>query len=281
MIVKKVLVEGELDAEILRPIFAGKPVVDFVGGKGALISRARLEREDDEKSNCIYLRDRDFDSEPSLDRTGPNVDREGTSKGLGIFNILGFKWQRHSLENYMLEPSIVCKACGFNEDIYKDELVRAVTPLKYYQASRWAIGLARASLPPNYSLTTQPEECEGSDFKLPADQSLEWSRSWLESHIKKFRDYVFPRLSDESIICTFDDKLADFSKADFDFSKILIWYSGKDIFSALAHWLNEQGYESPGLFRNTIRDWMIDNPTSVIDVLDEWKALIITLRQKY
>lgn len=54
----------------------------------------------------------------------------------------------------------------------------------------------------------------------------------------------------------------------------LLWCSGKDLLAAMEKWLKSKGIAAPGAFRATLRDWVIEEPESAVDLLPEWKALV-------
>jgi len=137
MPVTRLLVEGELDAQLLAPLFAGNPVVEPIkSSKNALAPRTRTERQ--KMGPCVsYLRDRDFDYKPPTQLNQPTVDKIDND------SVLGWRWRRHSIENYMLEPGIVCAALGVENEPYCEALCESGNRIKYYQAARWAIGIAR------------------------------------------------------------------------------------------------------------------------------------------
>lgn len=67
MPITRLFVEGNLDSEILTALLQGRPIVQRGGSKNSLRPQAIGERRQN-KVDAGYLRDRDFDSEPSEDR---------------------------------------------------------------------------------------------------------------------------------------------------------------------------------------------------------------------
>ena len=100
MPIAKLFVEGKLDSEVLAPVLGGSPTVQQGGNKHALKPRARIEHCEN-RIAAGYLRDRDFDFDPPANLSNPTVDyMEG---GVPI----GWRWCRHEIENYLLEPAII------------------------------------------------------------------------------------------------------------------------------------------------------------------------------
>jgi len=103
MPIAKLFIEGNLEAEVLNPILQGNPVLQRGGSKNSLKPRARAERRDN-KVAAGYLRDRDFDFDPPVDISKPTVDSE--DNGIPF----GWRWCRHEIENYLIDPVIVSEA---------------------------------------------------------------------------------------------------------------------------------------------------------------------------
>ena len=231
MPVTRLLVEGELDAQLLAPVFAGNPVVEPIkSSKNALAPRTRTERQ--KMGPCVsYLRDRDFDYKPPTQLNQPTVDKTDNT------SVLGWRWRRHSIENYMLEPSIGCAALGVENEPYCETLCESGNRIKYYQAARWAIGIARSALPPYYELRTQPDEA--NEFYLPSDDGLtqDATKNWVLGHVETFADRVQPNLKADSITQSYDKYVAIFENEEIiAVETVLLYFSGKDLMLALEPW---------------------------------------------
>ena len=150
MPVNQLFVEGNLESEVLTPIFKGSPVVRQGGSKNSLKPRAATERREN-RVNAGYLRDRDFDFDPPADTTAPTID--GRDKSTPV----GWRWCRHEIENYLIEPSLVAEAITIPTADFEQVLRDVGTEIRSYQAARWTVGCVRRSLPPHYDLKTRPE----------------------------------------------------------------------------------------------------------------------------
>jgi hypothetical protein len=277
MPVTRLLVEGELDAELLHPICEGRPVVEAIkSSKNALAPRTRHEREKTGPCVC-YVRDRDFDYDPPPQTDRPCLDREDESLPLG------WRWCRHSIENYMLEPTIVSKTLvDVQEDSYREELLKAAQTIKYYQAARWAIGVARVSLPPNYELRTQWEEEKKKDFHLPPQEKLfgREMRNWAIESVNAFVTRLLPELDAQVIAKHYAEYATKFDDKTFlSIESTLLYFSGRDLMMALDNWWRPQGIQSAKELRNRLRQWMRDNPEQVLETLTEWRSLVSLCRQ--
>lgn len=259
------IVEGGLDKPLLDE-FVIEPnwATEARGSKTALPHEARREL------NGHYLRDRDFDHEPPIDRSTPTVH------GL---DPLGWRWVRHEIENYLLEPGIASAALGVDPSAWSDALLDAATRICDYEAARWVLGAARRVLPPTYRLNTYPKSCK-KDFKLPTTLDAESQIAWMTSHAEAFRARVEPVLADERLRDEFRSRARELTAITHDIDEVLVWFSGKDLLGGCREWLAAHGQGTPEKAVERIRDWMKDNPDEARAHLPEWAALRQMLRQR-
>ena len=104
MPIVKLFVEGALEIQVLNQILLGDPVLQQGGSKNALKARAGTERRENQYT-AGYLRDRDFDYDPPADLTRPTLDSTFADTGIP----LGWRWCRHELENYLIDPAVVLR----------------------------------------------------------------------------------------------------------------------------------------------------------------------------
>jgi hypothetical protein len=126
--VSVLLVEGKLDAEVLNPVLGLLPVrltLERGGSKSSLKPKARDRRQGPTGIAACYLRDRDFDFDPPPSAALPVVDSHVETGA-----VLGWRWCRHELESYLLEPRLVEAATGWNVADYSRELLAAAQSLQ-------------------------------------------------------------------------------------------------------------------------------------------------------
>lgn len=270
-----VLVEGKLDADVLGAVLQGICSVRAAGSKDQLAARARTLAEERPKGpRVFYVRDRDFDYRPPTDTEAPSVDRRWENA-----DVLGWRWARHSIENYMLDPAIVAKATGLDSSSLGSELVRKARVIRHYQAARFAVAAARAQLPPRHRLATAPGEVEDHEFRLPLRMDDAAMREWCVRQVGTFRESLAPSLEDSFVTGRYCKHLGTFSDEFVgDATRPLVWFSGKDLFAALAEWLSGRGL-SPGSLRARVRDFMQRNLATVLETFPEWNALRESLRE--
>jgi hypothetical protein len=270
--VSRLLVEGKLDIQVLVPLFAGNPVVDSRHSpKGSLAPRVRDLRHDQKVTAC-YVRDRDFDFLPEKDLTQPTPDK--TDAGA----VLGWRWCRHEIENYLIEPELIAAALGWDRAAFEAELLSVAGTIKHYQAARWAAGQARQVLPPAKDFPNRPPECT-SEFQLPLDVSDVGTTSWIRDQATAFIASVQTALAQSSIEAAVVTHVAQLTQSLLDgVSKVLVWYSGKDLLAGLHLWLQTTHRLHPTTVLERVRDWVGTNPDQTLQLLPEWDAFRTLLR---
>jgi len=265
MPVSKLYVEGPLDQEVLNYILNGSVAVQKVGGKYALqpvVLREREELPPAERRNVCFLRDRDFDFRPAAnepDAPTPMATKSG--------ELVGYRWRRHSMENYFLEPALAAMALKQEESQLRSLLVEGGKRLLDYESARWTIGQARMSVPPARQLETRPETLE-DEFELPDDVSREACWAWVEEAAAEFVSPIQEAMSAGKLRQGFEELRAMVSSLDVN--GILVWLSGKDLMAFMAPRL---GLVSPKIMRNEIRNWIQRNPDAALQFLPEWVEL--------
>ncbi len=218
-----------------------------------------------------YLRDRDFDFDPPRQLTRPTVDSEAS----GI--PFGWRWCRHQIENYLIDPSVTTEATGWPLAEVEAALRSAADRILFYQAVRWTIGNIRRSLPPHYELGTRP--AGQGELVLQTGLDSASVAPWMFSSIETFRAPMVAQTDTSAVRSSFDKYCALFD-VEFvgDLVKVLLWFSGKDMLAGMSEWLLTKNVASPGEFRRILRDWIIANPERTLDLLAEWKGMTQVLR---
>ncbi len=265
-------VEGHLDLEVLNPIvstLALRPTLERGDSKGSLAPKTRDKRKT--VPNACYLRDRDFDYDPPADCSTPCVDQPDNRKENTGPQALGFRWCRHSIENYLLEPSIVELATGWTAADFTTALVSAARHIEHYTAARWTVGIVRRSLPPLRELATRP--AYSNEIKIPDDCTSQWCSSWATTHLEDFRNSIDSVLAPPFVKTLFDGN-AKCIRAMNSVDQILLWHSGKDLLAALAPSMNKRRPSNAVDFCRMIARWIRNNPTRALPLLPEWEALL-------
>ena len=273
MPVSVLLVEGKLDAEVLNPVLGLLPVrltLERGGSKSSLKPKARDRRQGPASVVACYLRDRDFDFDPPPSTAQPIVDSPWETNA-----VLGWRWCRHELESYLLEPRLVEAATGWNAADYSRELLSAAQRLQPYTAARWAVGIARRSLPPFTELPTRPVEL-ANEIQLPPDCSQSACFSWVKQHVAGFRQQVEATLEDTALQASLAERVQRLSSLTTT-DEVLVWYSGKDLLAALSPLIATRPEANPKAFRRQLSRWVQDRPQEAAALFPEWQALLTAL----
>jgi len=297
-----VFVEGSLDAKILGILLSGKLTVSgkfFIvqrrGYKNTLAYEAMTVAKDG--NDVCFLRDRDFDYFPPENTQQPKqiqhkeiitkIEIPIPQKIKGI--VSGWHWCRHEIENYLLTPEIVEKTSqrrkktNLNINEYQDKLIKAAEKIRFYEAARWAIGKAKFCLPPKQELYSRPVDILNKQIAIPHDCSSDAIEKWLTKTISDFYQHISDALKEESIKQEYWHYINFFDKSFCqDITNILVWFSGKDLLSALEPWCLAKEYQNAAAFRETLTnnliEWLQRHPEEVCAILPEWKALISCLQ---
>jgi hypothetical protein len=190
---------------------------------------------------------------------------------------IGWRWCRHEIENYLIDPLVVSEALAWTIPDFEEALRQSARRIRSYEAARWTVGIVRRALPPHHELKTRPEGL--NELALPPDLDFAEVRAWasrsIEAHRKTIAAETEPRVvkaSIESLHARFDDAFI------VDVSNVLLWFSGKDLMAGMADWLTARRVLHPGAFRASLRDWIIANPIRVLELLPEWNGLTQVLR---
>jgi len=267
--VSLLLVEGKLDAEVLSPVLWSLPTaitIETGGSKGSLKPKCHDKRTALQSVEASYIRDRDFDFEPPTDTSRPTMDSK-----------LGWRWSRHELENYLLEPAVLAGTVGCPTSDAEAALLTASAQIRHYTAARWSVGIARRSLPPFKELATRPPLGEGIKIPEPSALSLDATRRWVLEHIGTFREKIGPVLSDTTIIENFLSRVDVLAQCS-GMADVLVWHSGKDLLAALEPAFYRSAADNPKVLQRRLAAWVREHPERMLELVPEWRALLALLR---
>lgn len=273
MPVTQLYVEGFLDQRLLTGILSGQVAVAARGIKDDLPHIVRREM-DDGKAGTAYLRDRDFDTEPASAPAGEVVvDR----KRDGI--VLGYRWDRTEIENYLLEPAFASAALKIDLAEWSGELVKAAAQLHAYTAGRWTLGQLRARTRRITSLNTHPDDMSGKAFPLPKSLAEADVRNWLTTTVTQVSAQVAQEFDATAIAQQFENYRA--TLAGKSGGEILRWYSGKNLFGVLAGYFQTKGINNSADAMERVLVWL-ETPAGMSTAwgsLPEWQSLGAVLRR--
>lgn len=153
----------------------------------------------------------------------------------------------------------------------------AAGEIRYYQAARWTVGIARRALPPHYELETRPANL--NEIALPSELGVEAAERWALSGIEAHRNRIVAETDPQIVQTSFQELSVRFNGGFInDPAQVLLWFSGKDILAGMRDWLVGKGIANPGEFRAAVRNWIIEHPERTLDLLPEWQELVAVLR---
>lgn len=272
MPVSKLYVEGKLDLKVLSATLAllpNNPQISRKGSKDDLPHLVRRERLDAPGTAVVYLRDRDFDFEPVLPISEEPVEIRSAGE------LHGYRWQRHEIENYLLTPKLVELCFGVPATDTEAALLAAADRIRDYQAARWTVGQTR-SLVKGGGLQTRPDRLR--DYQLPANLSSSAVAEWAKNSVAEKLTAYSKAMDVATIQQRFSDYQAKFSTLRA--SEVLIWFSGKDLLTAMDQWRQRAELKSPNPenFISKLMLWLESgNGQLFLDCVPEVQALAIKL----
>ena len=260
-------VEGKTDEALLGYALRGPGSKLALSRRGTKRDPSVLVRQDRGLNMSVrYLRDRDFDHEPPAppERGSPSIDHEQSD------GVHGYRWVRHSIENYILDEQFAQAALGVDQTEWRSQLAAAADRIKKYQAGRWTIGQLREALPRTARLPTHPAALRG-EFELPAglDENATWR--WINADTSSYRRQATPLLAESAVRTRFREYLARLNTLSIE--DILLWHSGKDLLAALQSYLAGKGVSHPTEYVKRVIIWVQAHPYTALAFFPEWQAL--------
>ncbi len=269
------------DQRVIRKILAELQVlVEPVGGKGELKNFLTvLRREGISWGRGYYgLRDRDFDDQLVVATSSPQpwLERVDNRECL-----LGWKWARNSLENYLIDPAVVSRALNWSPETtasYAALLLSTANTLTHYTAARYIL----TDLRNDYRITLP--NCWGERSGLDGHpMPQEMSQTDCEQGIAETLVAASPsRPSAKSMKKRYDaidDSCQPGGKRHAEF---LTYFSGKDLLVGMERMepgLKAFKFNTAAHFRNILLLKIQDSHENVWEWLEEWTALRVRVQQ--
>jgi len=271
MNIYELLVEGKTESQVINAIKASTNtniLIERKGSKDTLPTEVMYERSSKKRNDIYLLRDRDFDFDVSEGIFTPQpLMKNGT--------LLGWHWCRHEMENYLLEPELVCKAIPHLKiEDYLEALTSTAEKIRFYVSARWTIGYAKRKthIPPYYSLRTKPEL--RGEFSLPDNLEEEAVQLWMREEASTFYEKINKVLSVSSLNekYLYYKEYLSIEKCK-DIPSVLHNFPGKNLFAGLTTWLALYQLD-PGKLKGYIINYVTKNPEEAVALIPEWQELI-------
>ncbi|MEW6746923.1 MAG: hypothetical protein AB1486_29655 [Planctomycetota bacterium] len=190
----------------------------------------------------VVIEDRDFRTETEAQEECKERRKDRERRGVTVGGWMS--WCRNEIENYLLEPSVLCPAMsnvfGCSEGDVRAVLADAVTAQRTIQAARLVIYRARRTW-----THSDPAEALSRDIRLrvqlsddgrslvPPDRAA--VRSKLERNAADWRSSVGSRCdaAAASVLTDFDEKAEEWAGVDTSSKTWLLDWAGKEILQAV------------------------------------------------
>lgn len=239
-------VAGSPDIRVLSTLLQGfVGEVRPSGPKYGLGHRIRAHREVMQTSRIAGIIDGDFVG----DWPSPEPDPKRWVIPGNI--VLGWRWRRKEIENYLIDPIVVVGALGEgapNREVYGGLLTQAADTIAIYQAARTALSLVRTRFEPLPDCWGPPRTADRHPF--PPDISDAACRGGIETTVT---DHAIEQtVTVEQAIDRYEQLLPDFAADGIRRQDYLSTFAGKDLLIGMDAGLRNLGFQSSSAFREKI-----------------------------
>lgn len=257
---------GSPDMRVLGKLLAGRCEVRPFGSKYGMGNRVKGGREAIERGSVFGILDRDFPEEwdPPTGVPRPWIASDGI--------VLGWRWERREIENYLIDPAVVARALGADapqRDDYVAALGATRDRLTFYQAARAALSDCRRRFRP--LSCSFGRERGREDHPLPDDTSEEACREGIRGCVEAYN--LGQSVTVDEVDAAFDMLKPTFAAGGARYNHYLAAFAGKDILWAMDE--DIRGFDFNGVlpFREKVLVGIQNSTDDIGDWLPEWKAL--------
>lgn len=262
------------DVRILRRLLAGRCEVLPGGSIHGMGDRIKAHREALGGRQVAGVADGDF--KVPWPAAAPPLQPEAWSGSDS--EILGWRWSRKEIENYIVDPEVVSRALperALDRPGYQRHLDAAADRLAAYQAARTALSSCRRRLRP---LPTSWGPERGQDkHPHPDDISDEGCRSGLRTTVEEYGagQIVTP----EEALDRYVALLPEFAATGQRRRDFLWTFAGKDLLYVMAAGLHELGLGGGRAFKEKVLLGIEKAEDDISTWLPEWGALAAAVEQ--
>ncbi|MBI4769669.1 MAG: hypothetical protein HY784_04470 [Chloroflexi bacterium] len=254
------------DIRALAAVLSGACVVDSSGSKYGLGQRILLARQF-RTGTIAGLRDRDFDDE---DEQITHAPREWRVESGRVW--LGWYWERHAIENYLVDPVVVARALGPQappEADYRAALQASAISIADYTAARLALSRSRPRFAPIPNAWGPERGPDRHPFPLDRDEAR--CRAAIREIVSQHQ--VTQSVQDTGVLRRFETFLPTCRPGGVRFQNNLTHFSGKDLLFGMEATLAQMGFPTPGDFRERILKGIENSLQNAWTWLPEWNRL--------
>jgi hypothetical protein len=258
------------DARVLNRVLAGLCAIRPLGGKYGMGDRVKAGRDvlRQPQPTVFGLLDGDFPADWNMPAGRPRtwIGSDQT--------MLGWRWERKEIENYLIDPEVVRRALGAvapPAGNYQAVLERARDRVSTYQAARLALVVNRPRFRPMANSFGRQYSALGHLMPDNFDE---------DTCLKGIRQVVGEHNSGQAVVIQaveteFQTRRIECETGGTRFSHFLTSFAGKDLLLAMSDDLQAFGFASPAVFLEKVLSG-IDNATDNVAL---WLAEWTTLRQ--
>lgn len=259
-------VAGSPDTQVLSKLLAGRCEVGPLGGKYGMGNAIKGGREAIGRETVFGILDGDYPEvwEPPTGTPRPWVASDGA--------ILGWRWERKEIENYLIDPAVVPRALGAQApqpDDYAAALAAARDRLRLYQAARAALSGRRRRFTPLSSSFGRERGREG--HPLPDDTSEEACREGIRECVEAYN--AGQSVTVEEVHATFDTLKPEFVAGGARYRHFLAAFAGRDVLWAMDADVRALGFDGARPFLEKVLVGIRNTPGDIGQWLPEWRAL--------
>ena len=257
---------GSPDVRVLGKVLAGRCEVRPFGSKYGMGNRVKGGREAIGRTSVFGILDRDF---PEVWDTPTGTPRPWIASD-GV--VLGWRWERREIENYLIDPVVVARALGKDApppDSYTAALGAARDRLTFYQAARAALSDRRRRFRQLSSSFGRKRGRE--DHPLPDDPTEQACRKGIKENVEAYDAARCVTIEDVNAV--FDTRKPEFAAGGARYDHYLAAFAGKDILWAMDEDICGFGFDGVLPFREKVLVGIQNSTDDLGDWLPEWKAL--------
>jgi hypothetical protein len=252
------------DVRLLTKLLAGRCEVRPFGGKYGMGSLVKGMRRLIDRDTVFGILDGDFADVWMPPTATPQswVASDG--------DVLGWRWERKEIENYLIDPAVVARALGTtapNPAAYQLALESARDRLTLYQAARAALSRSRQRFSPLACSFGRQRGREGDC--LPDATSETACREGIRECVEAYN--VGVTLAE--VYAAFDVLKAEFAIGGIRHDHYLYAFAGKDLLWMMDSEIRGFGFDGVLPFRERLLVGIYEATDDIGLWLPEWKAL--------
>lgn len=239
-------VSSSPDIRVLSSVLQGLVgEVRASGGKYGLGTRILAHRELLPDGKIAGILDGDFVE----NWEGPNPAPRSWITGGAV--VLGWRWQRKEIENFLVDPAVVSRCLGEaapNLDNYREVLEDAANAIANYQAARTALSVSRRRFQELPSCWGPEDAFDRQPF--PQDLSDRGCRDALRVSVQAHA--AGQAVTIDEVNMRYEQLLPEFAAGGARRRDYLWTFAGKDLLIAMENGLQHLGFQTPRAFREKI-----------------------------